>query len=100
MFKNPRSLTSFAALMTACSVDADTVEVGGATAEALAAATASAAAEIRKRAAAANFLPIVRGRLPLVFVHAVRFDPVVGAMGNKDTASKFATSVGKIFDIK
>ncbi len=86
--------------MTACSVDADTVEVGGATAEALAAATASAAAEIRKRAAAANFLPIVRGRLPLVFVHAVRFDPVVGAMGNKDTASKFATSVGKIFDIK
>lgn len=54
----------------------------------------------RKRAAASNFLPIVRGRLPLVFVHAIRFDPVLSAMGNKDLASKFGTSVGKIFDIK
>jgi hypothetical protein len=112
MFKNPRSLTSFAAvaMLTAmCSVEAEVAEVGGATAEAqpagataeaLAAATATAAAETRKRAAAANFLPIVRGRLPLVFVHAIRFDATIGAMGNKDTASKFGTSVGKVFDIK
>jgi hypothetical protein len=59
-----------------------------------------AAAEARKRAAASNFLPIVRGRLPLIFVHAVRFDKVLNAMANKDLATKFATSVGKIFDIK
>ena len=106
--KNPRLLTSFALLEAMCSIEAETVEaggataelVGGATAEALNAATAAAAAETRKRAAAANFLPIVRGRLPLVFVHAVRFDPTINAMGNKDAASKFATSVGKIFDIK
>lgn len=107
--KTFRSLTSFAAIaaLMACSVD-DGVnpalvgggEPTGATADALAAAGASAAAETRKRAAAANFLPIVRGRLPLLFVHAVRFDPVIGAMGNKDTATKLATSVGKVFDIK
>jgi hypothetical protein len=54
----------------------------------------------RKRAPAANFLPIVRGRLPLLLVHAVRFDPVISAMGNKDIAAKFGTSVGKVFDIK
>lgn len=53
-----------------------------------------------KRAPASNFLPIVRGRLPLLFVHAIRFDPVLSAMGNKDLATKFATSVGKVFDIK
>lgn len=105
--KNPRLLTSFAtaiALAGICNADAEaaTAEVvGGATPEALAAAGESAAAETaRKRAAAANFLPIVRGRLPLVFVHAIRFDPVIGAMANKDTATKFATSVGKVFDIK
>lgn len=56
--------------------------------------------EGRKRAAASNFLPIVRGRLPLVFVHAIRFDQVLNAMSNKDLAAKFATSVGKVFDIK
>lgn len=60
----------------------------------------TSAAEARKRAAAANFLPIVRGRLPLLFVHAIRFDKVLSAMSNKDLASKFATSVGKVFDIK
>ena len=102
--KNPRLLTSFAtaiAVLGMCNAEAETVEAGGATPEALAAAGAAAAVETaKKRAAAANFLPIVRGRLPLVFVHAVRFDPVIGAMGNKDTASKFATSVGKVFDIK
>lgn len=59
-----------------------------------------AAAEARKRAAASNFLPIVRGRLPLLFVHAIRFDPVLKVMSNKDLCTKFATSVGKVFDIK
>jgi len=63
-------------------------------------ATEAAAAEARKRAPAANFLPIVRGRLPLLFVHAIRFDKVLKVMGNKDLANKFATSVGKVFDIK
>lgn len=100
-------LTSFAVAMAMpglCfaedAVAAAATEAGGATPEALAAAGEAASAEARKRAAASNFLPIVRGRLPLVFVHAVRFDPVIGAMSNKDTASKFATSVGKVFDIK
>lgn len=65
-----------------------------------AATTAAAAAEARKRAAASNFLPIVRGRLPLIFVHAIRFDEVISKMSNKDGAAKFATSVGKVFDIK
>lgn len=63
-------------------------------------AEAGATPEARKRAAASNFLPIVRGRLPLVFVHAIRFDPVLSQMGNKDLAVKFGTSVGKVFDIK
>lgn len=65
-----------------------------------AADAAGADAEARKRAPAANFLPIVRGRLPLIFVHAVRFDPVVKAMPKKDSATKLATSVGKVFDIQ
>ena len=56
--------------------------------------------EGRKRAEAQNFLPIVRGRLPLIFVHAIRFNPTINAMGNKDLATKFGTSVGKVFDIK
>jgi hypothetical protein len=62
--------------------------------------TADAAGEARKRAAASNFLAIVRGRLPLIFVHAIRFDEVVSKMGNKDAAAKFGTSVGKVFDIR
>lgn len=61
----------------------------------------SASAEAaRKRAAAANFLPIVRGRLPLLFVHALRFDAVLLALSTKDAATKFGTSVGKVFDIR
>jgi hypothetical protein len=67
--------------------------------ETTAADTAATETE-RKRAPASNFLPIVRGRLPLVFVHAIRFDEVLNAMSNKDLAAKFATSVGKVFDIK
>lgn len=58
------------------------------------------ATEGRKRAAASNFLPIVRGRLPLIFVHAIRFDDVVKAMDTKSAATKFGTSVGKVFDIR
>jgi hypothetical protein len=42
----------------------------------------------------------VRGRLPLLFVHAIRFDKVVGGMGTKEVASAFGTSVGKVFDIR
>lgn len=105
MFKNPKLLTSFAlalAMPGMCFAEDATVtaEAGGATAEALAAAGAAATEAARKRAAASNFLPIVRGRLPLLFVHAIRFDAVITAMGNKDIATKFATSVGKVFDIK
>lgn len=54
----------------------------------------------RKRAEPSNFLAIVRGRFPLLLVHAVRFDEVLGKMSNKDVAAKLATSVGKVFDIR
>ena len=63
-------------------------------------AGASAEGVIKTRAPASNFLNIVRGRLPLLFVHAVRFDEVLAKMGNKDLASKLATSIGKVFDIR
>lgn len=62
--------------------------------------TTETAAEARKRAPASNFLNIVRGRLPLLFVAAVRSNPVLAAMSTKDLASKLATSVGKVFDIR
>lgn len=94
---SPRSRTNFglmATLLTGlCMVDAGVAEAG-------APAAAETPEQKRQRAAASNFLPIVRGRLPLVFVHAIRFDSVLNAMGNKDLATKFATSVGKVFDIK
>lgn len=73
---------------------------GEATAGEAKAEAKAGAAEARKRAPAANFLPIVRGRLPLIFVHAIRFNKVLKVMGNKDLANKFGTSVGKVFDIK
>lgn len=76
--------------------DANAAAAADAGGEAAAAATEAA----RKRAAPSNFLPIVRGRLPLIFVHAIRFDAVIKAMSNKDQATKFATSVGKAFDIR
>jgi hypothetical protein len=79
-------------LMTAAESEASTGSGG--------ASTESAEATAAKRAAASNFLPIVRGRLPLIFVHALRFDKTLLAMSNKDAASKFATSVGKVFDIR
>lgn len=91
-----RLLTNFTAMaalaMTAgmCFAEGDAPEAG-----APAASTTKAT-----RAPAANFLPIVRGRLPLLFVHAIRFDSTLNAMGNKDLATKFGTSVGKVFDIK
>lgn len=97
MKKTPRSLTSFAAALLMpglCFADdgaANPAEAGGET---------SAQAEARKRAPASNFLPIVRGRLPLIFVHAARFKPELTAMSTKDAASKLGTSVGKIFDIR
>lgn len=104
-----RNLVSFAALMALpglCMVDAGFAEqVGGTEASPPADAGApagetAAQAEARKRAAPANFLPIVRGRLPMLFVHAVRFDAVLAKMSNKDLATKLATSVGKVFDIR
>ena len=62
--------------------------------------TTDAGTAERKRAPASNFLPIVRGRLPQIFVHAVRFDAVIAKMSTKDAAAKFGTSVGKVFDIR
>lgn len=96
MFRNSkfRSLLAMTVLMSAAEAQTST---GGAAADP---APEGTAAEARKRAAASNFLPIVRGRLPLIFVHAIRFDKVLNAMGNKDLAAKFGTSVGKVFDIK
>lgn len=75
---------------------------GAASASATPAADTAQATEgtTAKRAPAANFLAIVRGRLPMIFVHAIRFDKVVSAMPKKDAATKFATSVGKVFDIQ
>lgn len=89
-------LTAFAPAQAAMcfAEDANAAAAGTAGGE-----TPAQAAE-RKRAPATNFLPIVRGRLPLVFVHALRFDEVLLKMGNKDAATKFATSVGKVFDIR
>ena len=97
MFRNSkfRSLLALSVLMSAAEAQTST---GGAAADP--ATGDGSAAEARKRAPASNFLPIVRGRLPLIFVHAIRFNKVLNAMGNKDLATKFGTSVGKVFDIK
>lgn len=58
-----------------------------------------ATTEKKKRAPKTNLLDIVRGRMPLACVAAVRFhvDP---AKSNNDVAKIFGTSVGKIFDIR
>lgn len=64
-------------------------------------AEAAAATEVettKKRAAAANFLPIVSGRLPLIFVFAIRFNSA--EVSNSELAKTYSTSVGKVFDIK
>ena len=56
--------------------------------------------DVRKRKPAENFLSIVSGRLPFIFVHAIRFNDTVKAMGsNKAIADTFGTSIGKVFDI-
>jgi hypothetical protein len=55
------------------------------------------AGEPRKRAPATNKLDIARGRLPLLFVHSIRFKE---QGTNAEIAKKYATSVGKVFDIK
>lgn len=99
MFRNSKfgPLLAMSVLMAAAEAQTST---GGAAADPAAGAGDGSAAEARKRAPASNFLPIVRGRLPLIFVHAIRFNKVLNAMGNKDLATKFGTSVGKVFDIK
>lgn len=53
----------------------------------------------RKRAPKTNLLDIVRGRMPLACVAAVRFQ-VSAEKSNADVAKAFGTSVGKIFDIR
>lgn len=82
------------------SVMADPVEGAATAAEALTGDTGTTTEVQRKRAEPANFLAIVRGRFPLMLVHAVRFDEVLSKMTNKDVAAKLATSVGKVFDIR
>lgn len=91
-----RLLTAY----TACMIPALTGCYADAGADPAAGAGAPTETSERKRAPASNFLPIVRGRLPLIFVHAIRFDEAVAKMGTKDVATKFATSVGKVFDIR
>lgn len=106
MTKRTRMLTSFALaamIPSMCfaenaAAEAEATAVGAAEAGDTAVATGDAAE--RKRAPASNFLNIVRGRFPLLLVHACRFDEALGKMSTKDLAAKMATSVGKIFDIR
>jgi len=60
---------------------------------------AGAGAPQKKRAPKTNLLDIVRGRMPLACVAAVRFQ-VSPDKTNADVAKVFGTSVGKIFDIR
>lgn len=53
----------------------------------------------KKRAPKTNLLDIVRGRMPLPLVAAVRF-VVKSDVTNAEVAKTFGTSVGKIFDIR
>lgn len=59
----------------------------------------TATGEPRKRAPKTNLLDIVRGRMPLACVAAVRFH-VKPEVSNADVAKMFGTSVGKVFDIR
>lgn len=99
MFRNLSVLRILPLMLMSATAEESAGAAVSAPAEANAPATAPEG-EARKRAPAANFLPIVRGRLPLLFVHAVRFDAVMSVMGNKDLGTKLGTSVGKVFDIK
>jgi hypothetical protein len=56
-------------------------------------------AEKKKRAPKTNLLNIVRGRMPLACVAAIRFH-VKPEVSNADVAKIFGTSVGKVFDIR
>jgi hypothetical protein len=55
--------------------------------------------EKRKRAPKTNLLDIVRGRMPLPLVAAIRF-VVKSDVSNAEVAKIFGTSVGKVFDIR
>lgn len=59
----------------------------------------AAGGEKKKRGPKVNLLNIVRGRMPLACVAAIRFvEPA--ETGNADLAKKYGTSVGKVFDIR
>ena len=63
-------------------------------------ATAATGDAVKKtRAPKTNLLDIARGRLPLLFVHAIRFTEDA-AVTNAALAKKYGTSVGKVFDIR
>ena len=62
-------------------------------------ATGGAAPEKKKRAPKTNLLDIVRGRMPLACVAAIRFKEPA-EVSNGDLAKKYGTSVGKVFDIR
>lgn len=57
------------------------------------------APEKKKRGPKVNLLNIVRGRMPLACVAAIRFQ-VPAETSNADVAKVFGTSVGKVFDIR
>ena len=64
------------------------------------AATAATGDAVKKtRAPKTNLLDIARGRLPLLFVHAIRFTEDA-AVTTAALAKKYGTSVGKVFDIR
>jgi len=79
--------------------EAQTSTGGSATPNPEASKGTTAAGEPRKRAPKTNLLDIVRGRMPLACVAAVRFQEKA-EVSNNDVAKKFGTSVGKIFDIR
>jgi hypothetical protein len=63
------------------------------------AATTEGQAAPKKRAPKTNLLDIVRGRLPIPFVFAIRFVEAAET-SNAIVAKKYGTSVGKVFDIR
>lgn len=76
---------------------AKTEATTGTTAGDATAATGDAAK--KTRAPKTNLLDIARGRLPLLFVHAIRFTEPADVT-NAALAKKYGTSVGKVFDIR
>ncbi len=61
--------------------------------------TGGASPEKKKRGPKVNLLNIVRGRMPLACVAAIRFK-VPADVSNAEVAKVFGTSVGKVFDIR